>query len=341
MKYEAKTIVLLSPLNEVAAINDCIKKSSANWLKNHTIDEKLCLHHYTNLSGFKGIITERAIWCTNIFSLNDPSELKYGSNIILEHLEKYINKEEHAVIHIILKRIKEFILSMNPMNANFAFVASFCENDNLLSQWRIYASKGGGYNLGFSFNSETCIGVDSNKIDSGELNPIKRKLNLRRIIYDPTEQALFIDNYLSDIINGLKSSENEWSSDYKKNRGAFEPQVAMAVVNTLIDMMFSMKNPVFQEENEWRLIRVIRWDEIPKHYKFREETDELIPYLCTYLYNEQSYDFPLNKIKIGPMLERIKSKTAIDLFIKHSATSDSKIHLRRDISIEHAGYSLR
>jgi len=46
------------------------------------------IYHYTNDVGFKGMETGQ-LWLTDIFDLNDPSELKHGFSIMLgEELEQ-------------------------------------------------------------------------------------------------------------------------------------------------------------------------------------------------------------------------------------------------------------
>jgi hypothetical protein len=36
------------------------------------------IYHYTNDAGLRGIIDTGKLWLTDIFNLNDPSELRYG-----------------------------------------------------------------------------------------------------------------------------------------------------------------------------------------------------------------------------------------------------------------------
>ena len=38
------------------------------------------LYHYTDESGFKGILTSGQLWLTDILTLNNPSELTHGLN---------------------------------------------------------------------------------------------------------------------------------------------------------------------------------------------------------------------------------------------------------------------
>ena len=44
------------------------------------------IYHYTNDIGLKGILETGRLWLTDIFQLNDPSELKHGFDIALAAL---------------------------------------------------------------------------------------------------------------------------------------------------------------------------------------------------------------------------------------------------------------
>jgi len=44
------------------------------------------IYHYTNDAGLRGIIETGKLWFTDIFNLNDPTELRHGLNPALEIL---------------------------------------------------------------------------------------------------------------------------------------------------------------------------------------------------------------------------------------------------------------
>ena len=53
----------------------------------HTISSQqppAVIYHYTNDAGLKGILETGKIWLSDIFSLNDPSELSHGFSIFVE-----------------------------------------------------------------------------------------------------------------------------------------------------------------------------------------------------------------------------------------------------------------
>ncbi len=44
------------------------------------------LYHYTSAEGLKGILEDRRIWASDIFYLNDWTELFLGRDAMIEHL---------------------------------------------------------------------------------------------------------------------------------------------------------------------------------------------------------------------------------------------------------------
>jgi Protein of unknown function (DUF2971) len=337
MSYSALPIRLFSSKYNIPETNDAIDLFNKNWLSNHSTENELTLYHYTTLEGLKGIIANRSIWCTQIYCLSDPFEFEYGRELILNKLNEFIEKERNDLIKKILIGLQGFSGYAGRLSTHNIFIACFCEKDNLLSQWRGYAAKGGGYNLGISFDTGTKLCNDVEKIE--DTIPV----NLRKVIYDPQEQNRIIELFLNMLIEGIKKAELNWKK-YSVQFGIdIESQVELPASNILADMMISMKNPAFVEEKEWRLVRFILWNEIPEMYKFRENNNELIPYLNTYLFrkNNDSPEFPLKRIVFGPMLEKLKTRVSLDLFCRNNATSFHNIKLNKSTPIESAGFVLR
>lgn len=335
MSYNAPIIRAYSHLGNFPHIERVVKSSTESWLAKHSKSGTLILYHYTTGEGLKGIIENRSIWCTYINVLNDPLEIQYGKELIKDRFTSYIGKESNEIIKNALIEIGNFPSSLD--RTHYIFVTSFCENDNLLSQWRGYADKGVGYNLGINFDSETKFCRDP---DNFELN---LHVNLRKVIYDKSEQIKIIDQYISDLIGGLKSTFIEKGNDLKGDPGLSIAPISIMTSNLLIDMMVSMKNPVFKEESEWRLLRVILTNENHDKYKFRLINNELIPYIDTYIFKQYNNipQFPLQSIKYGPMLGKDKNDIAMQMFFKTCISSPHTIKLSDNIKISDSGYTLR
>jgi len=336
MSYKAKSIWFYNPTVSTPQIRQAIQKFSESWLPIHSRDNDLQLYHYTTINGLKGIIGNRSIWFTHISTLNDPTELKYGKELIINLIKNEINKKNDLIINKILTLLIEEINRFDEIMYE-TYVACFCESDNLLSQWRGYATKGGGYNIGLVITSDTKF---YHTLDESEKESY---IILRKIIYNAEIQNKIIKDYISLIIKYLNDAIK-----YYKSRGGFpaiwENMAAMESVNILFDIMFTLKNSVFSEENEWRLIIVRQTDHKANQLQFRENEKGLIPYINTFIIekNENDLFFPIRSINIGPMLDVTKTKSALKLFIRKESASESKIKINANgIRILNAGYSLR
>src|SRR5262249_11724987 len=116
------------------------------------------LYHYTSQEGLLGIIDSSSLWATNIGYMNDATEFTLDLKLITQQIVHAIPK---------LKADVNFFTERLPLQAEQAdikaqratllwklannkegtsmCVACFCEDDDLLSQWRGYARTGYGY----------------------------------------------------------------------------------------------------------------------------------------------------------------------------------------------------
>jgi hypothetical protein len=336
MSYSAKEIWFYNPVRSTPQIRQAIENFWKFWLPEHSTDDDLQLYHYTTIEGLKGIIKNRSIWLTHTSTLNDPTELKYGKEIILKTLNDEISKGYEETINRFLHSIKIQVNSFDEIMYE-AYVACFCRSDNLLSQWRAYGHRGGGYNLGLTFTSDTKF------YHTPDISEKESHVILRKIIYDYNKQQKFVTEYVSSIISYARDALK-----YFENHGgipeAWESIASMEAANILCDLMLSFKNPVFREENEWRLILVRQSQYKAEQLQFRENEKGLIPYFETYIINSKEGNplFPLHSIKFGPMLDESSTKAALTLFIRKKAALESNIKIDANaIQISGAGYSLR
>jgi hypothetical protein len=115
-----------------------VKMLSENEIKN------VCGRIDTSADGLLGIIQSRQIWSTNALYLSDASELLHATTILADELE--------ATPLRLRQNAGTFSMSIPVYSKDLAldhFSSSFCEDKDLLSQWRGYAI-GAGYAVGFS-----------------------------------------------------------------------------------------------------------------------------------------------------------------------------------------------
>lgn len=121
--------------------------------------------------------------------------------------------------------------------------------------------------------------------------------------------------------------------------------MASQAVNVLWDLMLTFKHNAFEEEREWRLIRVTRDDFDPQGIQFYERGEIDMPYRLTNIYNESDSGitaFPLRSIFFGPTHEPERTKASVRLLIRNIAADEHPIKIDPgSVSTEHAGYRIR
>ena len=169
-------------------------KSVLNILRSERISPPGVLYHYTSAEGLRGILSSRALWMTDIRYMNDLSELQYATDRLAARLDARLAKDLGAVGR------KEFIESCRRNigargPGQSVFSVSFCEDGNLLSQWRAYRGQGGGYALGFDFVHFIRL--------------LEKPYVLIKIIYDQAAQDQMLDNALEFFVSAVEQLDVE------------------------------------------------------------------------------------------------------------------------------------
>jgi hypothetical protein len=278
-------------------INQVVEEISEEWLKHHLPIPNV-FYHYTSAEGLIGILSSKTIWMTELRYMNDMSELQYAKDKISSRLRIYIEKPN---INDIQKEfLKRIVSAFDPFSSgNAVFSASFCESGNLLSQWRAYGGKGGGYAIGFDFLHT--------------IRFLNKRCVLRKVIYDKQMQDNVVDGVIDKYLSAI-AKETTGRAMSNINQDDFVPAICQAFSGTAGELMFSFKHPDFHEEKEWRLVhhmninpRFNRSGEIPA---FRSYDGNVIPYISVSFSNaaEASKDdtfgcpFPIVKLFIGPTI---------------------------------------
>lgn len=102
--------------------------------------EKL-LYHYAGINTVWKILESDAFFARNIRFSNDSEEYKLGEELIEEYAENIFDATRKGVFDNVISRGIEMF-----------YMTCFCENGDLLSQWRGYAKE--GVSLGFDFLEE-------------------------------------------------------------------------------------------------------------------------------------------------------------------------------------------
>lgn len=276
----------------VKEIEHLVKELRQTWPVSNVPYE---LYHYTDAGGLLGILTNKVFWATDINFLNDAMELKYASDLINKILEARINEDD--VLRPFLDHSKSY-LKLHPSMMN-AYVTCFCERGNLLSQWRAYGASGAGYSIGVI--TESLKGVERDGVGT----PIF-ETRLRKIIYTKSVQERLvtetIDRFCNLLLRVLGNSDEEC-------KGSIINEFANDIQSELSEYLYCFKSPVFEEEQEWRVITTISsypFDKDDDTLKFRPSGGNVIPYIeLSFTAPTQPFvarGYPISSITYGPSL---------------------------------------
>jgi hypothetical protein len=279
------------------------------------------LYHYTDSRGLIGILESKKLWATDINYLNDSMELRYGSEIISKAIEEKL-AEQTDELKTFLEDVRVYVM-INSSSTN-AYVVCFCEENNLLSQWRAYASRGAGYSIGIEARALVGVEYDGPGI-------LVSETRLRRVLYDrATQQTLVrntIDRFCSLFLSVLEGSRDETKSIIL---------VANALARELWQHMYYFKSAAFSEEREWRLITIanvsVPWIE-QTGLRFRASDTTIIPYIELRLDVPSSIMLQRNhaiwSVTLGPTLQPDLTERALYALLETTLGRGNGIYVNK------------
>jgi hypothetical protein len=257
------------------------------------------LHHYTTLGGLKGILASRTMWATNAEFMNDSQEVQYPYYLFGDRARQMSTRlrKGETVRGVFLEACIESLKIAG--GAESAYVSCFCERADLLSQWRGYSDSAGGYALEL------------------ETQFLKREgFMFGKVIYDPKVQKEQID-YLLECGMDEAVRRTESLKGAKLDKALNDVVLAFGTLQWMAFVTF--KDKAFEEEQEWRLTRIMRdgRPNLPLH--FRQGGSVLIPYLEVPLEAPgQPYEngIPMRSIMVGPMGHPELARHSLRMFLR-------------------------
>jgi hypothetical protein len=239
------------------------------------------LYHYTDARGLLGIVQTSSLWATDAEFLNDAQELRFGRSHLRAALlaaadalsptgtDKGGPDDSRATIMRSAAGHLEPDPSPGRRNAHSAYVACFCEADDLLSQWRGYGSSG-GLSVGFLSSSLGAVepphwkdpleGID---VIPEELRPAPPPVTLVKVRYGDAA----IQPAMDEVVNRIAPQP-------RAHPGVTGFHRAKAVA---LPALAGIKHAAFSEEAEWRLIVMGLLGEVA--VRFRAGRLGVIPYV--------------------------------------------------------------
>jgi len=249
------------------------------------------IYHYTNDVGLRGILETGRLWLSDIFSLNDPSELSHGFSNAASILNSRAARGPQES-QVFAKRFAALHQKGIQMSAQF-FVCSFSSEGNDLGQWRAYADNGRGYALGF----------DTKALEAA----FTKESNANNITFRVTYKDAALVDILRQLIDGMFDliSFPQGKNMESASMNAFGKELSISLsVPTLRSALF-FKHEAYETENEYRFLQVYRADFPPPEVKRRYRSNELVKY--------REFDWKrlqagaLKRIVVGPAADCVKS----------------------------------
>ena len=297
------------------------------------------LYHYTTTDGLKGIIENDELWATSAYYLNDSTEIMYGYRLIDEALRKWRERANPAedsisggLVYSLQRQFGHDYLERNIITP--IYLTCFCEEDNLLSQWRVYGQSG-GYSVGFRVLSEGIV---------YGLRPEPNVYSARcvKVEYDRSEQLrriLELLDFLLPIMDDPRVTEAIRSLDTLSPFGF--GWLSRTISEILMDESVAFKNAAFAVEKEWRL--VVRSRELLKQgtddgdhtklpIRFRTASGQLTPFVrllpsgAPLPVTGDCKKLPIESVHCGPVGDRASASMAVRMLLDRYDYKAARIH---------------
>jgi hypothetical protein len=261
------------------------------------------LHHYTSLTGMRGILETGVCWATDIRHMNDTTEATYAVNLVQEVLTRRGDKLSVGL----LDNFREHGGMPGYGTEWFRYAVCFCATRDLLSQWRGYTREGEGVAL--------VIPMTALRQYAGQ------EFALLRVCYD-RQQQIYAVNSLLDRATTL------WNDSPPRTQA--EANNLLAITGyILVQVLLRLKHPDFAEEHEWRVLLITWAAEHAAVLRHRTRNGQQVPYVEWRFRREY-----LDEVLIGPgpfgMEEALPREILAANGLEHVVVSRSRIPLQSD-----------
>lgn len=201
------------------------------------------LYHYTDARGLIGILSTNELWATHARFMNDASEQSYAMEVINDGLKARLPETGDPWMKTFSEQAN--FLCSRIWQAYEPFLVCFCEQENLLNQWRVYAGTT-GYSIGF--DSKALMGAGD------EVGVFKEGFDLMKVSYVREDQEQLTAAIIDAVVNVMRTVTQD--PDTPIGRVTIGQGVEM-VASVLGRVCMSFKDPAFSDEREWRMCHAI------------------------------------------------------------------------------------
>ena len=263
------------------------------------------LYHYTDLGGLRGILQDDDLWLTHSRYSNDEEEMTHGyraaKEIVAEACTDTSDSDRLTYLECLAKLLEK------PATAG-VYICCFCQEDNLLSQWRGYGANGAGVSLQINPGSFSSV--------TGPDSPHGGLMRLWKVFYESDRQRRILRSAIDFAF------VHPWTP-------SSSPQDRARQAADAIEFFIpTFKNQDFAEEQEWRLIFTPP-PNCPVKPQFRIGRGMLIPYYSLKKLSGEipspTRRVPLTGVRIGPNAQKWLNLDSTQMLVTQAGYSDIKV----------------
>lgn len=245
-------------------------------------------YHYTSAVGLIGIFSNRVLWASDCMFLNDRNELHEFEDVC----EAVIADNGAGFPRETLDGVQAVLDSRRGLST---LSVSLSEEGDLLSQWRAYCPREGGYSIGF-------------KPDFWKKLKASFSFSFLKCIYDEPGQRRALEELIAMM---EPSTRKGWKDSFELTSRYLRPL---------------MKHPSFHEEKEWRIVCLDPTDIIPG-LKYRPAANLIVPFFEMQIEGDM---LPIEEVVIGPCSDPAMAERGLRKFL--AAIQQDQIQIRRSAS---------
>ena len=257
------------------------------------------IYHYTNDVGLRGILETGQLWLTDIFNLNDPSELNHGFTRAIEVLNRLVANRSSESKEF-ARRLTYLAEQKGIQDSAHFFVCSFSSCGDDLGQWRAYADNGRGYAVGFD---AAALELGFVKGETAIANSDASYAATFPITYKDAELAKIHQNIIEKMLGLISMPHGRNLQD-----GEIESYIRDLSVSVMVHTMHAalfFKHEAYNNEKEHRFLEMYSAVAPPSNMKLRSRPYSLIKY--------KEFDWrsvaskALRQIVVGPAADHKKA----------------------------------
>ncbi len=307
------------PADMLEAIEACYQRCAAivdNFaIKADAQPAPASVYHYTDSAGLLGILESGKVRLTDIFGLNDPSELRHGVNHACEILATEALRG-HPAAKLFAEKFNAVMGGYVEESAHYLIACFSCDGDDL-GQWRAYGDNGRGFVIGFDGDLLEKAFVKADEHGRGNATLL---VNYNDALLRELHQQLVREVLPLIAMPAGRNLENAVINTFMK-----ELSVSLSVC--VIRAAIFFKHEAYKNEQEYRCLQIRGMDQPVDDLKHRVRSYSLIRFTD---FDWKTKDpSVLREIVIGPAADESAARAFIHNCLLAGGFDPEKVIVRR------------